>query len=319
MISDGVFPGNKDQSYFVRRLIRRAVRTALKIDIGTAFAAEVSQSFIESYKSEYKNLEKNKLIILTEISKEEEKFRTTLDKGQAILIRAINIAIKTQELSLKGVKISGAQAFDLLQSYGFPIELTEEIGKEHGVWVDRVEFDKLKEAHAESSRTASAGKFKGGLGGDGEMEVKFHTATHLLHQALRTVLGEHVFQKGSNITPERLRFDFSHDTKMTDEEKKKVEDLINSKIAADLPVTREEVSFEEAKLRGAIGLFEDKYSDVVSIYRIGEGTKRGDSNLYSIEFCGGPHVEHLGVLGTFKIQKEEAVSAGVRRIKAILE
>jgi alanyl-tRNA synthetase len=151
------------------------------------------------------------------------------------------------------------------------------------------------------------------------MEVRYHTATHLLHQALREVLGEHVFQKGSNITPERLRFDFSHDTKMTDEEKKKVEDLINSKIALDLPVTREEVSFEEAKTRGAIGLFEDKYSDVVSIYRIGEGTKRGDSNLYSIEFCGGPHVEHLGILGTFKIQKEEAVSAGVRRIKAVLE
>ena len=151
------------------------------------------------------------------------------------------------------------------------------------------------------------------------MEVKYHTATHLLHQALREILGEHVYQKGSNITPERLRFDFSHDTKMTDEEKKKVEDLINSKISADLPVTREEVSFEEAKVRGAIGLFEDKYSDVVSIYRIGEGTKRGDDNLYSIEFCGGPHVERLGVLGTFKIQKEEAVSAGVRRIKAILE
>ncbi len=319
LISDGVLPGNKDQSYFVRRLIRRAVRTALKIDIGINFTAEVSRSFIESYKSEYKNLETNSTTILSEISKEEEKFRITLNKGQSKLIRAINFAIRTQEPSLKGPKISGADAFDLLQSDGFPIELTEEVAKELGAWVDREEFNKLKEVHAKSSRTASAGKFKGGLGGDGEMEVKYHTATHLLHQALREILGEHVFQKGSNITPERLRFDFSHDTKMTDDEKKKVEYLVNSKIADDLPVTREEISFEEAKARGAVGLFEDKYSDIVSIYRIGEGIKRGDSNLYSIEFCGGPHVEHLGILGTFKIQKEEAVSAGVRRIKAILE
>ena len=307
LISDGVLPGNKDQSYFVRRLIRRAVRFARNLDIHTNFCAEVSDSFIQVYKDEYRNLEVKRSEILSEIAKEEEKFRKTLENG----IREFE-KIKTNN-------ISGEDAFNLLQSYGFPVELTEELAKEKGVTVDREEFNRLKDAHAESSRTASAGKFKGGLGGDGKMEVKYHTATHLLHQALREILGEHVYQKGSNITPERLRFDFSHDTKMTDEEKKKVEDLINSKISADLPVTREEVSFEEAKVRGAIGLFEDKYSDVVSIYRIGEGTKRGDDNLYSIEFCGGPHVERLGVLGTFKIQKEEAVSAGVRRIKAILE
>lgn len=307
LISDGVLPGNKDQSYFVRRLIRRAVRFARNLDVHTNFCAEVSDSFIQVYKDEYKNLESKRVEILSEITKEEEKFRKTLENG-----------IKEFE-KIKTNTISGEDAFNLLQSYGFPVELTEELAKEKGVMVDREEFNKLKDAHAESSRTASAGKFKGGLGGDGEMEVKYHTATHLLHQALREILGEHVFQKGSNITPERLRFDFSHETKMTDDEKKKVEDLINSKIQADLPVTREEVSFEEAKARGAIGLFEDKYSDVVSIYRIGEGTKRGDSDLYSIEFCGGPHVERLGVLGTFKIQKEEAVSAGVRRIKAILE
>ena len=307
LISDGVLPGNKDQSYFVRRLIRRAVRFARNLDIHTNFCAEVSDSFIQVYKDEYKNLEAKRSSILSEITKEEEKFRKTLENG-----------IKEFE-KIKTSTISGEDAFNLLQSYGFPVELTEELAKEKGVMIDREEFNKLKSTHAESSRTASAGKFKGGLGGDGEMEIKYHTATHLLHQALREVLGEHVFQKGSNITPERLRFDFSHDTKMTDDEKKKVEDLINSKIQADLPVTREEVSFEEAKARGAIGLFEDKYSDVVSIYRIGEGTKRGDSNLYSIEFCGGPHVEHLGVLGTFKIQKEEAVSAGIRRIKAVLE
>ena len=331
LISDGVLPGNKDQSYFVRRLIRRAVRFARNLDIHTNFCAEVSDSFIQVYKAEYTNLETNRDGILSEITKEEEKFRKTLeiglkktekvilrDKGDENWLKLSPSGGNATVTDLFEWVLSGKIAFDLWQNDGFPIELTEEIVKEKKGRVDRIEFDKLKDAHAESSRTASAGKFKGGLGGDGEMEVKYHTATHLLHQALREVLGEHVFQKGSNITPERLRFDFSHDTKMTDEEKKKVEDLINSKIVADLPVTREEVSFEEAKARGAIGLFEDKYSDVVSIYRIGEGKKRGDSNLYSIEFCGGPHVEHLGLLGTFKIQKEEAVSAGVRRIKAVL-
>lgn len=321
LISDGVFPGNKDQSYFVRRLIRRAVRFARNLDIHTNFCAEVSDSFIQVYKDEYKNLEAKRVEILSEITKEEEKFRKTLENGIKEFEKAIIEIHKSINGQTKEVikHLSGRTAFDLLQSYGFPIELTEELAKERDILVDREEYEQFKKEHSDQSRTASAGKFKGGLGGDGEMEVKYHTATHLLHQALREILGEHVFQKGSNITPERLRFDFSHDTKMTDEEKKKVEDLINSKISADLPVTREEVSFEEAKARGAIGLFEDKYSDVVSIYRIGEGTKRGDSDLYSIEFCGGPHVEHLGVLGTFKIQKEEAVSAGVRRIKAILE
>ena len=191
--------------------------------------------------------------------------------------------------------------------------------KERGIKVDRASFDEEKKKHSEESRTASAGKFKGGLGGDGEMEVKYHTATHMLHQALREVLGETVEQKGSNITPERLRFDFAFERKMTDEEKKLVEDIINARIKEALPVTREEVSMEEARSRGAIGLFGDKYGDVVSIYRIGEGTKRGDTNLFSMEFCGGPHVNNTSELGVFTISKEEAVSAGVRRIKAVLE
>jgi alanyl-tRNA synthetase len=185
--------------------------------------------------------------------------------------------------------------------------------------VEVVGFDILKQKHSEESRTASAGKFKGGLGGDGEMEVKYHTATHLLHQALKTVLGEEVNQKGSNITPERLRFDFSYGEKMTDEQKKQVEDIINNIIKQDLPVIREEVTLEEAKLRGVIGLFGDKYGEKVSIYRIGEGNNRGDAGLFSMELCGGPHIEHTSILGTFKILKEEAVSAGVRRIKAVLE
>lgn len=209
--------------------------------------------------------------------------------------------------------------FDLVTTYGFPFELIEEIAKERGLTVDKEEFLGKMRTHREQSRTAAIGKFKGGLGGDGEMETKYHTATHMLHQALRDVLGESVAQKGSNITPERLRFDFAFERKMTDEEKKQVEDIINTRIKEALPVIREEVSMEEARNRGAIGLFGDKYGDVVSIYRIGEGKNRGDSNLFSMEFCGGPHVENTGVLGIFSIQKEEAVSAGVRRIKAVLE
>lgn len=306
LISDGVMPGNKDQMYFVRRLIRRAVRFARNLGVSENFTKEVASSFIDTYKEEYQNLEEKRESILSEIDKEESKFRVTLEKG-----------IRQFEKVASG-NISGVDAFDLLQSYGFPIELTEELAKEKNLTVDMVSFAEEKNKHSESSRTASAGKFKGGLGGDGEMETKYHTATHMLHQALRTVLGDTVTQKGSNITPERLRFDFAYGEKMTDEQKKQVEDLINTKIAEALPVIREEISIEEAKDRGAMGLFTDKYGDKVSIYRIGEGKNKGDDNLFSIEMCGGPHVENIGNLGTFKIVKEEAVSAGVRRIKAVL-
>lgn len=325
LISDGVMPGNKDQMYFVRRLIRRAVRFARNLGVNENFTKEVASSFIETYKEEYKNLEEKKEVILTEIDKEESKFRKTLENG-----------IKQFD-KLLGGNISGIDAFDLLQSYGFPIELTEELAKEKGFTVDMPTFVEEKNKHAESSRTASAGKFKGGLGGDGEMETKYHTATHMLHQALQTVLGDTVTQKGSNITSERLRFDFAYGEKMTDGQKKEVEDIINDKIAQSLPVTREEISIEDAKARGAMGLFSDKYGDKVSIYRIGEGKSRGDTDLFSIEMCGGPHVNSTGDLAVgvnnsvegnqsdkdnnrkFKIQKEEAVSAGVRRIKAVLE
>lgn len=308
LMSDDVLPGNKDQMYFVRRLIRRAVRFARNLGVTTNFTKDVAAAFIDTYKDEYKNLEDKKETILAEMDKEESKFRKTLENG-----------IKEFEKVSSG-NISGQDAFNLLQSFGFPVELTEELAKEKGLTVDVAEFERLKKEHAEQSRTASAGKFKGGLGGDSDMEVKYHTATHLLHEALREVLGESVQQKGSNITPERLRFDFAYGEKMTDEQKKKVEDIINDVIAEDLPVTREEVSYDEARARGAIGLFDDKYTDKVSIYTVGKETgKRGEANLFSLEFCGGPHVEHTGVLGHFKIQKEEAVSAGVRRIKAILE
>lgn len=314
LIGDDVLPGNKDQMYFVRRLIRRAVRFARNLGVMENFTKEIGAAFIDVYKDEYKNLEEKREMILGELDREESKFRKTLENG----IREFE-RIYLHKLFEHGV-IPGTVAFNLLQSYGFPVELTEEIAKEKGLTIDRSAFDELKRQHSEESRTASAGKFKGGLGGDGEMEVKFHTATHLLHEALRKVLGEHVLQKGSNITAERLRFDFSHGEKMTDEQKAEVEKIVNDVIAQDLPVHREEVSYDEARARGAIGVFDSKYTEKVSIYTIGTETgKRGEANLFSMEFCGGPHVEHTGVLGKFKIAKEEAVSAGVRRIKATLE
>ncbi len=325
LIGDGIVPGNKDQMYFVRRLVRRAVRFARDLGINESFTKDVAQTFIDTYKNEYKNLEEKREVILSELEKEESKFRTTLEKGIKQfekITKTVVVTPNTQTLKIsipKPTVITGIEAFDLLQSYGFPLEVTEELAKERGVTVDIEEFERLKEEHSQNSRTASVGKFKGGLGGDGEMETKYHTATHLLHQALRTVLGDTVVQKGSNITPERLRFDFAYDEKMTDVQKKKVEDLINEQIKKSLPVIREDISIDEAKARGAMGLFTDKYGEKVSVYRIGEGKNRGDANLFSIEMCGGPHVENIGTLGTFKIIKEEAVSQGVRRIKAVLE
>lgn len=307
LIGDGIVPGNKDQMYFVRRLIRRAVRYARNLGIHENFITKIATSFIDYYSPTYSNLLEQKDTILVEIEKEETKFRKTLESGMKEFEKVAT------------THISGTDAFNLLQSYGFPIELTEEIAKEKGIVIDMEGFFAEKKSHADSSRTAAEGKFKGGLGGDGEMEIKYHTATHMLHQALREVLGEAVAQKGSNITPERLRFDFSYDRKMTDEEKKHVENSINMRIKQALPVIREEVSMDEARARGAIGLFGDKYGEMVSIYRIGEGKNRGDNDLFSMEFCGGPHVENTSVLGTFRIIKEEAVSAGIRRIKAVLE
>ncbi len=356
LIGDGVLPGNKDQMYFVRRLIRRAVRYARNLNIHDNFMSQVSATFIDYYKDEYKNLEEKRNTITTEIDKEESKFRITLENGikefekiadkeeskfRITLENGIKEFEKIAERKfwnkdgVEGGKISlmtGEEAFNLLQSFGFPIELTLEIAKEKNINVDTHTFDQLKLAHAEQSRTASVGKFKGGLSGDGEMEIKYHTATHMLHQALRQVLGVSVEQKGSNITTERLRFDFSFDRKLTEIEKQQVENIINSNIVKALPVIREETTVVDAIARGAIGLFGDKYKAVedtrnekhnegknkVSIYRIGEGERRGNDNLFSMELCGGPHVENTNVLGIFKIQKEEAVSAGVRRIKAIL-
>ena len=353
LVGDGVMPGNKDQMYFVRRLIRRAVRFARNLGIQENFTKEVVTSYIDVYSQEYKNLTEKKHTIISAIDTEESKFRKTLENGMKKLkkdaepriIEAIDKIKKAiVEPTLRSTLVDPIKVitpeflFDLYQQDGFPfevsIEMIKEIEKKFGSstlgdFVEyfpefylklETEFNKLKNKHIESSRTASAGKFKGGLGGDGEMEIKYHTATHMLHQALKTVLGDSVEQKGSNITSERLRFDFSFERKITDEEKAAVKKIVNENIEKKLPMIREEVTYQEARDRGAIGLFGDKYGDKVSIYYMGEGgKKRGDANLFSIEFCGGPHVENTGILGKFRIKKEESVSSGVRRIKAILE
>ena len=313
LIGDGVMPGSKDQMYFVRRLLRRAVRFASNLNIKNSFTREVGESFINVYKDEYSALEEKKDLILSELQKEEDKFRKTLENGLKEFSKILSSVPEDTKT------ISGEMAFNLLQTYGFPVELTEELAAESNMKLDMQKFLELREEHIKASRLGGEAKFKGGLASTGEMETKYHTATHMLHEALREVLGETVAQKGSNITPERLRFDFSFERKMTDEEKIKVEDIINSKIKESLDVIREEISYDEARARGAIGLFDDKYSDMVSIYKIGKGTKRGDSDLFSMEFCGGPHVTNTSLLGVFEILKEESVSTGVRRIKAVLK
>lgn len=302
MISDGALPSNTDQGYVLRRLLRRAIRFADNIGMPENTIQELISVIVSKYGDHYTNL--NSEIISKVINDEENKFRKTLNDG-----------LKQFSKLTSDKNLSGEDAFKLFSTYGFPFELTKEIANEKGIQIDEEGFNKEFEKHQEQSRTASAGKFKGGLAGHGEMETKFHTATHLLHAALRDVLGDHVFQKGSNITAERLRFDFSHPEKLTDEEKEKVEEWVNKKIELGLPVIRKEMSYEEAKLEGAMGLFEDKYGDTVSVYSIGDEP----NNLCSIELCGGPHVENTKDLGKFKIQKEEASSAGIRRIKAILE
>ncbi len=239
-----------------------------------------------------------------EIKKEEEKFRLTLVHGMK----------EFERISEGKSELSGAETFSLFSSYGFPIEITKELASERGIVVDEKGFEEEFKKHKEISAVGSEQKFKGGLADTSEISTRYHTATHLLQKALRTVLGEHVFQKGSNITAERMRFDFSHGEKMTDEQKKMTEDLVNEKIKEALPVMYEDLPIDEARKRNPIGLFGDKYGDVVRVYTIGEGDKK-----WSIELCGGPHVKNTSELGHFKILKEEAVSAGVRRIKAVLE
>jgi len=309
----GVTPSNTDQGYVVRRLIRRAIRYGKQLGITQdSWTREIASVVIADYQNVYDGLKKNEAFIIENLNKEEEKFSRTLEKG----------LIEFNKLSVDG--ISGEEAFTLYQSYGFPLEITEELAKEKGVTIDRAGFEAELQKHQDLSRTASAGRFKGGLADAGEETVKLHTAAHLLLSALRRVLGDHVVQKGSNITPERLRLDFSHPEKMTPAQIKQVEDLVNGAIKNDFKVICEELTLEEAKKRGAMGVFDSKYGEKVKVYTVchlGEGNKLAPGDLetaFSQEICGGPHVANTEILGHFSIQKEEASSSGVRRIKAIL-
>ncbi len=295
MISDGVTPSNTDRGYILRRLLRRSVTKTINKSIG---------------KNEIQSLVK----IISDVYANYPEVKNNLDKICEVIETEVNKFEKTLGEGLKKFE-KGEDPFVLFTTYGFPIELTVELAKERGISVDLDKFKNELQKHQELSRAGSEQKFKGGLSGTGEMETKFHTATHLLHQALRDVLGNSVQQKGSNITSERLRFDFAFERKMTDEEKKRVEDMVNEKIRASLPVKKEVMKKEEAEKTGALHFFGEKYPDEVNVYYIGENLE----SAYSKEFCGGPHVENTGVLGNFRIAKEEAVSAGVRRIKAVLE
>jgi len=296
IIADNVDPSNTGRGYVLRRLIRRAVRYAKFLGIEESFIKKIAESVINIYKDQYLELDQNKEQIFEKLESEEEKFKKTLEQG----LKEFN----------KLKKITGKNAFDLYQTYGFPFEMTKELAQEKNIEINDDDFENELKNHQELSRTASVGMFKGGLADAGEQSRKYHTATHLFLAALRQVLGDDVGQMGSNINSERMRFDFSYSQKMTDEEIKKVEDIVNEKIKDNLPVSCAEMKLEEAKEKGALGVFENKYGEKVKVYSIGE---------YSKEICGGPHMENTGELGNFKIIKEEASSAGVRRIKAVLE
>jgi alanyl-tRNA synthetase len=315
----GIEPSNIGQGYVVRKLIRRAIRHGKILNIENNFTQQLAEIIVEIYKDVYVEVAKNKSRILEEMGREEEKFRKTLISG----LNRFNKLIENSEGNfwIKDDKIAPIypnddivdMIFDLYQTYGFPLELTFEELKSNEINIDRnkleEKFNERLKKHQDLSRTASAGMFKGGLADAGEETTKLHTAAHLMLAALRKVLGEHVVQKGSNITPERLRFDFSHAEKMTEEEKKQVEDLVNDAIGKKLLVTCEEMTLEEAKKQNAMGVFESKYGEKVKVYSVGD---------FSKEICGGPHVQNTLELGKFKIKKEESSSAGVRRIKAVL-
>lgn len=300
----GIKPSNTDQGYILRRLIRRAIRHAKKIniDINSDWEQEIAMLVIKEYSKYYSEIKQNKDIVLEVLKNEKNKFNRTLEKG----LREFEKITK----KIEDGKLNKDLAFKLYDTYGFPIELTVELASELNIKVDVEGFKEKFKAHQELSRQGARGKFKGGLASTGEMEVKYHTATHLLNAALKIVVDKDVHQKGSNITSERMRFDFSCDHKLTPEEKEKIENLVNKWIKEGLPVTKTEMTKEEAIKSGAECMFIEKYPDIVTVYNIGD---------VSSELCGGPHVENTNELGTFKIKKEEASSAGVRRIKAVLE
>lgn len=307
MIADGVEPSNKERGYVLRRLIRRAIRQGKLIGIENNFTTIIAQSVLDNqdnFAGTYPELNLNKNKILENLDSEETKFRRTLNKG----LNEITKLIDRQH------NVSGKEAFDLYQSFGFPVEMIQEELQKNNLTLDLAEFNRLKDEHIKQSQTLSAGKFKSGLADHSEIITKYHTATHLLHAALRKVLGTHVQQGGSNITSERLRFDFSHPEKVTEEQLKEVENLVNEQIKLTLPVTVESMKFTEAQKSGALAFFGAKYPEIVTVYTVGD-----PQNYFSKEVCTGPHVENTQVLGEFQILKEESAGSGKRRIYAILK
>ena len=305
IICDGGRPSNVDRGYILRRLIRRMVRHMNKLQISLDELSTLIELNVDNLKEMYPALNENRETIKAVILEEKDKFVKTLEKGEKEFAKEIE-TVKAQGKDL----IPGKMVFRLYDTYGFPPEETEELAGENGMKIDKEEFEKLFKEHQEKSRAGAEQKFKGGLASTGEMETKYHTATHLLNAALKIVLGSHVHQRGSNITAERMRFDFSHPAKMTEEEKKATEDLVNEWIKEAIPVEHLEMKKDEAIRLGAEAMFIEKYGDIVSVYKIGDK---------SLELCGGPHVQNTSELGHFKIKKEESSSSGVRRIKAILE
>ncbi|PIS05051.1 MAG: alanine--tRNA ligase [Candidatus Buchananbacteria bacterium CG10_big_fil_rev_8_21_14_0_10_42_9] len=295
----GVSPSNLDQGYILRRLIRRAIREAKKLGINRFFTTEIAEFFIAEYSPTYPELAQNKEFIITELMKEEENFNKTLERG-----------LKEFEKMSTDKKIDGREAFVLFATYGFPYEMTEELAKEKGLKINKEEFDAEFAKHQDESRKGLTQKFHGGLADQSEATAKMHTANHLLLEALKRLLGRDVNQKGSNINRERLRLDFNFDRKLTDQEIKQLEDMVNEQIQSGLQITNEVIPLTQAREKGATGVFDSKYEEDVSVYKMGD---------FSYEICGGPHAKNTADLGKFKIVKEQSSSAGVRRIKAILE
>ncbi|MEZ4663405.1 MAG: alanine--tRNA ligase [Caldilineaceae bacterium] len=305
VLAEGIHPGNVDQPYVARRLIRRAIRYGWTIGIDGPFLARLANVVIAMFADVYPELEARGEQIATALDEEEGHFQQTLARGERA---TTNLIMETRTAGQ--TLLAGDKAFNLYQTYGFPLELTQELAEQQGLAVDTAGFQQAFAEHQAASKQGATERFRGGLAERRPETVRLHTATHLLHAALRRVLGTHVAQRGSNITPERLRFDFSHGARMTDDELRQVEELVNAQIALDTPVTWQEMSVDAAKAEGAIGLFEERYGDRVKVYTI---------DGFSKEICGGPHVAHTGELGHFRIAKEQAVGAGVRRIRAVLE
>ncbi len=304
ILADGITPGNADQPYVARRLIRRAVRYGREIGIQGHFVGKVAEAAIKTLDDVYAELEKNGAHILAALDEEETRFQRTLRRGEKEFFKAVNVC-RTEKKDV----MPGKLVFRLYDTYGFPPELTQELAEREGLGADMEGYNQAFAEHQAKSRQGAAARFRGGLAEHSSETIKLHTATHLLHQALRQVLGDHVEQRGSNITVERLRFDFAHPEKLTPEQLAQVERTVNEQIEADLAVVWKEMSIKEAKRHGAIGLFEERYGERVKVYSIGE---------FSAEICGGPHVERVGELGHFRIVKQKSIGAGLRRIRAVL-